>query len=141
MSLRDEVSINSLIGPGTSVLGNLQTSGFTRVDGDIDGNLVIDGKLIIGEKARIRGNISAKSAIIGGVVVGDIVAPDGIQLFSSASVIGDMVARNIRIDSQVLFQGACIIISDKEEFEKAKLEWNDKCVLLNKAEFVSQENE
>lgn len=140
MSLRDDVSINSLIGPGTSVFGDLRTSGFTRVDGDIDGNLVIDGKLIIGDKARIRGNVSAKSAIVGGVVLGSIVAPEGVQLFSSASVIGDIVARNIRLDSQVLFQGSCIILSDKADFEKAKLEWNDKRVLVNKAEYVSQEN-
>ena len=140
MALRDDVSINSLIGPGTSVAGNLEAAGFTRVDGDIDGNLVVDGKLIIGDKARIRGNVSANSVIIGGVVVGNIIVSEDVQLFSTASIVGDIIARKIRLDSQVLLQGTCIILNNKEDFEKAKIEWNNQRALLNRAEFAKQES-
>ena len=120
MAFRDDISINSLIGPGTSVSGNLQASGFTRVDGDIDGNLVINGKLIIGDKARIRGEVFATSAIVCGVIKGNIIAPEGVQLFSTASVVGDIVSQKIRLDENALFQGSCIILRDKEKFEKEK---------------------
>ena len=140
MAFRDDVSINSLIGPGTAVSGNLQASGFTRIDGDIDGNLTIDGKLIIGDKARVRGDIFATSAIVGGVVEGDILAPEGVQLFATASVIGDIVAQEIKMDENVLFQGSCIIIRDKERFEKEKLQWQDKRALLQKTKLNTQEN-
>ncbi|HZK20532.1 MAG TPA: polymer-forming cytoskeletal protein [Treponemataceae bacterium] len=140
MALRDDISINSIVGPGTTVLGNLKASGFTRVDGDIDGSIEVDGKLIVGEKARIRGDVLALSAIIGGVIQGDVVAPEGVQLFSTASVFGDIVTQKIRMEEQVLFQGSCIVISDREEFEKEKIKWQDKTALLKKAKLSPQEH-
>ena len=86
----DDISINTFVGAGSVVNGDIRISGFTRIDGDVDGNLDISGKVIVGEKSRIRGNITAKSAIIGGIVEGNIVAPEKVQLFSSAAVIGDI---------------------------------------------------
>lgn len=140
MAFRDDVSINSFIGLDTSISGNIHASGFTRVDGDIDGNIEVDGRIIIGDKARIRGNITATSAIIGGIIEGDIVAPDGVQLFSTASVIGDIVAQKIILDENVLFQGRSVVVCDAEEFEKEKIEWQEQRAVLNKSRFVSQEN-
>ena len=92
--LNDDISINTFIGAGSTVSGNMKISGFTRIDGDVDGNLEISGKVIVGEKSRIKGNIIAKSAIIGGIVEGNITAPDAVQLFSTAVVIGDIVTHN-----------------------------------------------
>ena len=40
MALRfDDISINTLIGNGSFVQGDLKVNGFIRIDGDIDGNL------------------------------------------------------------------------------------------------------
>ena len=38
----DDISINTIIGGGSAIKGNLKINGFVRIDGDIDGNL--DGK-------------------------------------------------------------------------------------------------
>ena len=53
----DDININTIIGPGSAVYGDLRVAGFVRIDGDIDGDLDISGRVIIGEHARIRGNI------------------------------------------------------------------------------------
>ena len=58
MALRiDDISINTILGQGSAITGNIKINGFVRIDGDIDGNLETDGNIIIGENARIRGNI------------------------------------------------------------------------------------
>ena len=121
----DDIAINSFIGTGSAVSGDIKISGFTRIDGDIDGNLETTGKIIVGEKARIRGNILAKSAIIGGIVHGNITAPDGVQLFSSAAVIGDIATQKLEIADNVIFHGHCIALADKNAYDEALQKWND----------------
>lgn len=116
----DDVSINTLIGPGSAISGNVHGSGFVRIDGDIDGNFETDGNVIIGEKARIRGNITAKSAVICGIVIGDVSAEEGIQLLSTSTVIGDVLTRHLLVADKVVFHGHCISITNKDAFaEKA----------------------
>ena len=70
MALTDNISINSILGSGSSVKGDVKINGFARIDGDIDGNLETTGNIIIGEKARIRGNVTGRSVtVIGGIVL------------------------------------------------------------------------
>ena len=42
----DDISINTIIGKGSSITGNLRINGFVRLDGDINGNLETDGNII-----------------------------------------------------------------------------------------------
>ena len=95
--LTDDVSINTLVGAGTRVSGDLNIAGLVRVDGDIDGNLETTGRVIIGEKARIRGNVTAKAAVIGGIIEGDVYAPDEIQILATSSVYGDVITKKISV--------------------------------------------
>ena len=88
------------------------------VDGDIDGDLEVSGNLIVGEKARVRGNITAKSAVISGIVLGDISAPEGIKLTATSTVLGDIATHRLQIAQGVVFNGHCISLSDEDLFEK-----------------------
>lgn len=119
----DDININTLIGPGSAVAGSIRVAGFVRVDGDIDGDLETTGRVIIGENARINGNIIASAVIVGGIVVGSIVAQESVKLFSSAAVIGDVVSRKVQIDEGVIIQGMCISIANEQAFEEAKNSW------------------
>lgn len=120
MALRfDDISINTLIGNGSFVQGDLKVNGFIRIDGDIDGNLETDGNVIISEKARIRGNITAKSIIVGGIIIGDISAKEGVKLLSSSAVIGNIISRRVQMEDKVIFHGHCISIENEEDFTAA----------------------
>jgi cytoskeletal protein CcmA (bactofilin family) len=137
----DDVSINTIIGPGASVTGDIRVPGLVRVDGDIDGDLETTGKIIIGEKARIRGNITAKSANVGGFVLGDIRAPDGIRLFSTSVVIGDIVSHRVEIAENVLFHGHCISLKRAEEFDAALAERQTTKTIAARAGLLSPPGE
>ena len=122
----DDISINTLIGAGSFISGDVKINGFIRIDGDIDGNIETVSNVIIGDKARIRGNINASSIIVGGVVTGDITAPKGIKLLSGAVVIGDIITKNIQIENEVVFNGHCISLSNQEEYETASKKFIDE---------------
>ena len=134
-SFTDDISFNTMVGPGAFITGDLKLEGFTRVDGDIYGNLETTGKLIIGENARVRGSLTAKSVIVIGIVEGDILAPEGVHLFSSAVVLGDVISRKIKADEKVVIEGYCISIENPQEFEDAKKRWLDMRAISNKNYF------
>ena len=134
-SFTDDISFNTMVGPGAFITGDLKLEGFTRVDGDIYGNLETTGKLIIGENARIRGSLTAKSVIVIGIVEGDIVAPESVHLFSSAVVLGDVISRKIKADEKVVIEGYCISIENQQDFEEAKKRWLDMRAISNKNYF------
>ena len=135
--LADDISINTVVGAGTKVSGDLNIAGLVRVDGDINGNLETTGRVIIGEKARIHGNVTARAAVIGGIVEGDVFAPDGIQLFSSSVVYGDVITKKISVSEDSLIHGMCIAIKDTEQFIKDTEDWKNQKAILAKAALSS----
>ena len=124
MALRiDDISINTILGNGSAISGDIKVNGFVRIDGDIDGNLETDGNVIIGEHARIRGDVKAKSIIIGGIILGNIHALESAKVLSEAAVIGDIISHKVQIDDQALFHGHCISIKNEDSYSKASAEY------------------
>ena len=124
MALRtDDISINTIIGKGSAISGNMKVNGFIRVDGDIDGSLETDGNVIVGENARIRGDLTAKSVIIGGIIKGNIKAAESVKVLAEAAVIGDIISRKVQVDGSAVIHGHCISIKDEAEYTRASGEY------------------
>ena len=124
MALRiDDISINTILGHGSAITGNIKINGFVRIDGDIDGNLETDGNIIIGENARIRGNVKAKSVIVGGIVLGNIEASQSIKVLATSAVIGDSVSHKIQVEQNAIIHGHFISIKDEQKFLKISDEY------------------
>lgn len=131
----DDVSIKTIIGEKTFVDGDIEVSGVVRIDGDVDGNVSSNSCLMIGEKARIRGNIRADSIVSRGLIEGDILAENEVRLFSSAVVIGDVFTKKVNIQEGVLFEGRCFAINDIKLFEAKKEEYLKKINFSKNHEF------
>ncbi|HOT62334.1 MAG TPA: polymer-forming cytoskeletal protein [Treponemataceae bacterium] len=125
----EDVSINTIIGPGSFIRGSLAVSGFIRVDGDIDGNLDTPSRVIIGEGARIKGNVRSLYATIGGVVQGDVIAPEGVVVLSSGMVLGSIITKRLKVDEDVILNGACVAVNDQARFDAALAEYNNRRAL------------
>lgn len=124
MALRiDDISINTILGHGSAITGNIKINGFVRIDGDIDGNLETDGNIIIGENARIRGNVKAKSVIVGGIVLGNIEASQSIKVLATSAVIGDIVSHKVQVEQNAIIHGHFISIKDEQKFLKISDEY------------------
>lgn len=124
MALRtDDISINTIIGKGSAISGNMKVNGFIRVDGDIDGSLETDGNVIVGENARIRGDLTAKSVIFGGIIKGNIKSSESVKILAEAAVIGDVISRKVQVDGSAIIHGHCISIKDEAEYGKTSGEY------------------
>lgn len=126
MAFTEDVSINTLIGLGSSFHGDMHVNGFVRIDGDVDGNIETSSNVLVGEKARIRGNITASSAIVGGIIEGNIQALGGIKLLSTSAVIGDITTKSLQIEENVIFQGHIISIKDDKKFETVSRDFENQ---------------
>lgn len=134
MALRiDDISINTVIGKGSEIKGNIKVNGVVRIDGDIDGNLETDGNVIIGENARIRGNINAKSIIVGGIVLGNIFANESVKVLANSIVIGDILSHKVQIEDDALVNGKCISIRNEENYTMATSKYLQSKAIIEKA--------
>ncbi len=103
---KETIKISTLIGAGSTCDGDFKCSGSCRIDGTVNGNVEIDGMLILGAVGKVNGDILAKGVQIGGEVVGDITSPERAELTSTAKVIGNLTTNVIIIDENAVFEGA-----------------------------------
>lgn len=129
----DDIAFKTIIGEGSSIRGDLKISGMIRIEGDIDGNIETNGNLFVSEKARVRGNIQARSVTVCGIVQGNIIAPDHVQLFSTSAVLGDIQTHRLSAEENVIIQGHCIALSDNTLYENAVTKWNDTRAITSRA--------
>jgi cytoskeletal protein CcmA (bactofilin family) len=121
-----DFSINTIIGPDTSVLGDLETAGFTRVDGSMCGDLVSRGRIIVGERARMKSNISGTFVTIGGVVYGNVLASESLVILSTGLVMGDIITTRIKAEEGCLIHGGITVCKGAEAWEQAVADYRDK---------------
>lgn len=125
----EDVSINTIVGPGSFIRGELALSGFIRIDGDIDGNLGTDGRVIVGENARIRGDVRAREISVGGVVQGDVIAPEGVDILSTGMVLGNVITKRLHVEESVILNGRCFAVDDQARFDEALSDYNNRRAL------------
>jgi cytoskeletal protein CcmA (bactofilin family) len=122
---RKDFSVNTIIGPNSFVSGDVESGGFTRVDGSLRGNLSAKGRVIAGEKARMKSDISGTSVTIGGVVFGNVLASEQVVILSTALVMGDIITRRIRADEGCLIHGRVIVCPSEDAWNQAVSEYRD----------------
>jgi len=81
------------------------------IDGEVEGKINSTGTLAIGEHARIRGEIKAKSVQVRGAVEGNIFATERCQLQAGCTVRGDIEAPRLVVDENATFLGSAKIAS------------------------------
>jgi cytoskeletal protein CcmA (bactofilin family) len=125
LTKHEDFSINTIIGPNTRLNGDIETGGFTRVDGSVQGNLTARGRVVVGEKARLKSNISGTTITIGGVVYGNVLASERLIILSTALVMGDIITRRIQADEGCLIHGKVSVCTSEEGWKKALSEYRD----------------
>ena len=121
----DDFSVNTIIGPNTSLKGDIDTGGFTRIDGNIIGNVNTSGRVVIGERARMKSNVYGTVVTIGGVVCGNVIASESLSVLSTALVLGDIITRRIQADEGCVINGRVRVCPAEEDWNLALDEYRD----------------
>jgi len=86
--------IDSLIGAGTRIEGNISFSGGLRVDGEIEGSVTAAAEqpstLVVSERARIDGEIRVSHLVVNGAINGPVFVNESLELQSNSRVRGDI---------------------------------------------------
>jgi len=105
----------TIIGQSIKVKGNFHGEGNIIIEGIVEGSVKTNQSLLIGNKAKISANISAKSATIGGEVIGDIKIKGYLEILSSAKIFGNIVAEQFSIEKGAIFNGNCETLSQTKD--------------------------
>lgn len=107
--------IDSLVGAGTTVQGDVSFSGGLRVDGEIRGNVRATGDqagtLVVSEQARIEGEIHVSHCVINGTVVGPVHASEFLELQAGARVTGDVHYASVEMHMGAVVEGRLVHMS------------------------------
>jgi len=98
---------NTMIGSGTTIIGDLESNGDIRIDGTLKGNLKGKAKIIIGADGVVEGDIEGLQADIMGHVTGTIKVQELLYLHGNTEVQGDLYAGKLQIEPTAIFNGNC----------------------------------
>ena len=87
--------------------GTLAFDGVMQIDGRMDGEIVTNGTLIIGEHGEVNAEIRAVMVICGGKLDGVVIAKERVQLLASSIVTGTVNTPMLIIEEGAQFTGQC----------------------------------
>jgi len=96
--------IETIVGGGTRIAGEVSVKGTVRIDGIVEGNVDADW-IVIGESGRILGNARARGIVVGGAVEGNLHAAETVELEGKSSVAGEIVTPKLSIAEGAVFDG------------------------------------
>jgi len=78
-----------------------------RIDGTLEGNLSCAGKLILGPKGLISGQIDCQNAVIEGSIDGVIRVKELLQVKESANITGEITTAKLMVQPGAIFNVKC----------------------------------
>jgi len=96
----------TLIGPGVHVKGDLQGKSNFHLRGTVEGNVLLEGRMVIADGGRLVGDISATSVIVEGELTGNIQATEKVQLGGNARMKGNIRSNCLSIQDGATFEGS-----------------------------------
>ncbi len=113
--------ITSVLGEGTHYKGKLTGEGGVRIEGNFDGEIRLDGLLVVGTTGRVTcEDLRAKSVIVAGTVRGDITA-NKVEIRASGRVWGNVTSVTFATEEGAFLRGQ-IQMEDSVDLGLAKPE-------------------
>jgi cytoskeletal protein CcmA (bactofilin family) len=104
--------IDTLIGAGTRIIGDVHFTGGFHLDGHIKGNVDAlpesGATLSVSDAGMIEGSVAVPNVILNGAVTGDILAHDRVELGATARVTGNVYYGLIEMEMGAEINGKLI---------------------------------
>ncbi|MCL2480763.1 MAG: polymer-forming cytoskeletal protein, partial [Spirochaetaceae bacterium] len=96
--VEDGTFVNSIVGEGTRLNGELDLNGLLRIDGDFSGTIRTNGKVLIGKNGRAKCTITASTVVIGGALRGNIYSSEKVIILSSGIIFGNIYTPRLIVE-------------------------------------------
>jgi cytoskeletal protein CcmA (bactofilin family) len=107
--------LNGFLDHGSSFTGELEFEDTMRIDGRFNGKISSKNELIVGEQAKIDGEIHVGRIAISGTVMGKIKADVKVEIHRSGRVYADIETPALIIEEGAVFQGNCVMAERNEK--------------------------
>ncbi len=97
---------HNVLSRGTTIVGNIKSEEDFRIDGTIEGNIICQGKIIIGPEGKIIGEVRCSVLDILGTHEGNIFCSDTAILRESALVLGDIKTQVLEVEPGARVKGS-----------------------------------
>lgn len=103
----NENKVVSIIGPGTTINGDISSEGTIRIEGTVLGQVQCQDTIVVQESGKVKAELIGGQVIISGEVHGNVSAHDRLEIATGGRVLGDITSPRISIAEGVLFEGKC----------------------------------
>lgn len=119
--------IDTLIGQGVEVTGDVKFEGGLHLDGTIKGNVTtVDNAegavLVISERGRVEGDVHVAYAVINGEVSGNVYASEKLELSAKARISGNVEYNLLEMVSGAEINGQMLHNVAAKKFQEKKKE-------------------
>ena len=114
-----------IIGPESSVRGEVMSKGTVRIDGVLEGSVAAEC-VIVGETGSVTGEVAARSLIVGGKIFGNVRASEVAEIRPRGEIHGDIYAARLVMAEGSKFEGHSYMqLTPRIEFkaEEVVQEW------------------
>ncbi len=92
---------------GTKIIGTVVSDGGFRVDGEIEGDVKTQGKVVIGVSGKIKGTLTCDNADIEGEFTGKLIVKEILSLRSTAKIDGEVFIGKLAVEPGASFNATC----------------------------------
>ena len=115
--MANTVNVNDVnrIAAGAKFTGDIATVNDIRIDGSFEGRLFSEARVVVGEKAVVKGDIFATFIDFNGSMLGgNFYVKDTLSLKSGCTVEGDLFFQRFQVELDAKFTGRCQVMSETE---------------------------
>ena len=91
----------------TTITGNIVCVADLRLDGELIGDIICKGKIVLGPKSKVEGNITCKNIDIEGKFNGKLIVEELLGIKKSAKISGEVVVGKLAIEPGAIFEASC----------------------------------
>ena len=95
------------ISEGTKIVGDISSKGGFRIEGEIEGNVVTEGRVVVGRTGSINGTLVCEDADFEGKFNGKMTIAGTLTLKSSANIDGDVIIGKLAVEPGATFNATC----------------------------------
>lgn len=99
----------TVIAASVKVEGDFQSQGNVLIEGVVEGNLMTERDLRVGERARIAADVVAANATVAGEIRGNLTVSERLELESTARIHGDVRTKVLVVASGATMNGRLVM--------------------------------
>ncbi|MCX8035632.1 MAG: polymer-forming cytoskeletal protein [Candidatus Sumerlaeia bacterium] len=105
-------AVESIIGEDTSFIGGkIVSKGMLRIDGRVEGEILAEDAVVVGQTGAVKGPITARTVAVSGKVFGSVIAHERLEIQATGEIHGDFqtASGGLIIEGGAKIEGRCLM--------------------------------